>query len=214
MSAMAWLEIAHWGQPLELHNLDAAVANGFETWLPLPERQVTFGRKPPRDAMSSRLCLPRVASLSKRHGAILPAAAGAFDVVDLLSSGGTFINGKRLIQGEPPRRLQSGDIIALGAPVSGPYARFHGTELALAIYDTQEADLLAAIRDRLPGSEDVYGDWLEQGGQLEQAEFLRTKQPRDVESFRRRHALIKTIDAAPVGAGWRMRLTAARGHIR
>lgn len=116
------------------------------------------------------LVLPH-ASVSRRHARIV-VKNGRFILVDLKSTNGTFVNGRRITS---PLVITPHDEIGIGqlrlalededAPT---------TEWALAPpLDPVEAQLLAAVAARDHASRAIYADWLEEQGEAGRAEFLR-----------------------------------------
>lgn len=116
------------------------------------------------------LVLPH-ASVSRRHARIA-IKNGRFILVDLKSTNGTFVNGRRITS---PLVITPHDEIGIGqlrlalededAPT---------TEWAPAPpLDPVEARLLAAVAARDHASRAVYADWLEEQGEAGRAEFLR-----------------------------------------
>jgi len=127
--------------------------------------EVTIGRVPGND-----LVLPH-ASVSRRHARIV-IKNGRFILVDLKSTNGTFVNGRRLTS---PLVISEHDQIAIG------YLRLAlededapTTEWAPAPpLDPVEEQLIAAVAAGDHTSRTVYADWLEERGEAPRAEFLR-----------------------------------------
>jgi pSer/pThr/pTyr-binding forkhead associated (FHA) protein len=80
-----------------------------------------IGRHPDNDIIVSDL------SVSKQHAELRRAPARRFQIIDLGSHGGTYVNGTRITQQE----LEEGDIIAIG----GATFRLDGGELVEQVDD-------------------------------------------------------------------------------
>jgi len=133
-----------------------------ESVLEFHKPEVTVGRVQGND-----IVLPK-GNVSKRHARVV-LKDGKIIVVDLKSTNGTYLNGKRITSPLVAReedRLYIGDFTLLLASEDVDDA------------DTIEADptesrLLAAIAQNDAGSREVYADWLEERGAMERAQFLR-----------------------------------------
>ena len=187
------LEIWHPSKPVQVHALEIVAGDAYETWVQLADHAVIIGRVFLGGVPQIELA---VSSLSKRHCEIRPAGDG-FVVVDLHSSGGTFINSMRLLTSMPPYTLADNDTIYLGSA----WARFHAGEMALAI-ESVEQHLIDAVHAGAPGAREIYGDWLEVRGDFARAEYVRTwRDGLGHDELRRRAALGARIDPR-----WRLRV--------
>ncbi len=127
--------------------------------------EITFGRVQGND-----IVLPK-GNVSKRH-ARLVIRDGKMIMVDLKSTNGTFVNGRKLTS---PLVIRETDRIYIG-----DYAISFTIEDEFEA-DTQEVDvtelrLLANVAQREDGSRMVYSDWLEEHGDPTRAEFLRLQE--------------------------------------
>jgi ABC transport system ATP-binding/permease protein len=66
-----------------------------------------IGRRPDNDIIVADL------GVSKHHAELRASAAGSYQIIDLGSHNGTFVNGTRISQAEPTE-LAEDDIIAIG----------------------------------------------------------------------------------------------------
>jgi len=127
--------------------------------------EVTIGRVPGND-----LVLPH-GNVSRRHARIL-VSGERFLLVDLRSTNGTYVNGRRILA---PTLIGEHDLVMIGElrisleEEEGPTTEW----FPAPPYDPVEERLIAAIAARDHASRVVYADWLEGRGEAERAEFLR-----------------------------------------
>jgi serine protease Do len=108
---------------LHLQHLSGS-RNGYSEWVPLARN--TLELKLGRDPACELAFDPAVDTTVSRHHAAIQwqredtpgSVPHSFILVDLLSSNGTYLNGRRL---EQPEALKSGDVIELGR--GGPSIR-------------------------------------------------------------------------------------------
>ena len=131
-------------------------------WFQKPE--VTIGR-----VVGNDLVLPS-SSVSKRHARMV-LKDGKHILVDLRSTNGSFVNGRRLTS---PLVVRETDQIYIGS------FRIEIVPFASAIDDEETAEvdvielrLLANIASHEPGAREVYADWLEEHGDPIRAELHR-----------------------------------------
>ena len=127
--------------------------------------EITIGRVPGND-----LVLPH-GSVSRRHARIV-IKNERFILVDLKSTNGTFVNGRRLTS---PLVISEHDQIAIGQlRLTIEDEEAPTTEWVPAPpLDPMEEELIAAVAARDHASRVVYADWLEGRGEATRAEFLR-----------------------------------------
>ncbi len=143
---------------------------GEVTRLELPQRELTLGRVQTND-----IVLPR-GNVSKRHARMV-CKDGKCILVDLKSTNGTFVNGRRM---SAPRVIHPDDVIHIG-DFKLTCEVIDEAALAFEREDTREVEptelrLLAAVAQRDPASRLVYADWLEEQGDTVRAEFLRIQE--------------------------------------
>jgi len=162
--------------------------------------EITIGRVDGND-----LVLPEGA-ISKRHARCV-FRDGKFIIVDLKSTNGTYVNGRKITS---PLVIRDDDKIYIGQ-----YSLQIGRPDELEDDDTLEVEatelrLLAAIAQRDEASRLVYADWLEEHGEATRAEFLRVQQalvssaPEDP-AFRERSDRMRAL-AASIEVGWRYKI--------
>jgi uncharacterized protein (TIGR02996 family) len=129
------------------------------------KQEITIGRVTGNDVV-----LPH-GSVSRRHARIV-IKDEKFILVDLRSTNGTSVNGRRLTS---PLVITEHDLISIGeVRISVEEEDPPTTEWFPApVLDPVEERLIAAIAARDQASRIVYADWLEGRGELERAEFLR-----------------------------------------
>jgi ABC transport system ATP-binding/permease protein len=88
-----------------------------------------IGRRPDNDIIVADL------GVSKHHAELRASAAGAYQIIDLGSHNGTFVNGTRISQAEPTE-LAENDIIAIGHVTF----RLAGGELVEHVDDKPSSD--------------------------------------------------------------------------
>ena len=98
----------------------------------------TIGRAPEVDLRIDHT------DVSRQHARITQAADGEFDVSDLGSKNGTAVNGEKL---QAPRRLQPGDVIALG-PAELEFRRVTASEFAQAQRTAAAWQRISELTDR------------------------------------------------------------------
>ncbi len=133
------------------------------------ENEITIGRKP-----DNHITLPR-GNVSSRH-ARLVLKDGKMIIVDLRSTNGTYVNGRKITS---PLVIRDTDKIYIG-----DFALSFRVEELDDIRDeddTVEVDvtelrLLSNIAQQQDGSRMVYADWLEEHGDPVRAEFLRLQE--------------------------------------
>ena len=127
--------------------------------------EITIGRVPGNDVV-----LPH-GSVSRRHARIV-IKEEKFILVDLRSTNGTFVNGRRITS---PLVITEHDHLSIGdLRISVEEEEAPTTEWFPApSLDPVEERLLAAIAARDHASRIVYADWLEERGDAARAEFLR-----------------------------------------
>jgi uncharacterized protein (TIGR02996 family) len=124
-----------------------------------------------RSETHNDLALPR-GNVSKHHARIV-CREGRMILVDLKSTNGTFLNGRKVTA---PMVIQPSDKIYIG-----DYTLTCQIEDSLDHEDTVEVDatelrLLASIAQQEEGARLVYADWLEQQGDPVRSEFLRIQE--------------------------------------
>jgi uncharacterized protein (TIGR02996 family) len=140
--------------------------------LTFAEREITFGR------VEGNHIVLADRNISRRH-ARLVVRDGKYILVDLKSTNGTYVNGRRLTS---PIVIAARDQVRIG---NFTIALEEGVDLEvtkerpLAPFiprDRREADLLNAIAANDEASREVYADWLEERGEVREAEFVRVQQ--------------------------------------
>ncbi len=129
--------------------------------------EVTIGRVEGNDVM-----LP-VGNVTKRH-ARLVVKDGKLIIVDLKSTNGTYVNGRKLTS---PLVISEDDKVIVGDFT----LQFRIDEDPFEDDDTLEVDatelrLLSGVAQHEEGSRLVYADWLEGQGDVTRAEFLRIQE--------------------------------------
>jgi uncharacterized protein (TIGR02996 family) len=139
--------------------------SGSEQRFVFDKPEITIGRVPGNDVV-----LPH-ASVSRRHARIV-VKSEKFILVDLKSTNGTLVNGRRLTS---PLVITEQDLISIGdlriaiEEEEGPTTEW----FPAPPLDPVEERLIAAISGRDHASRVVYADWLEERGEVARAEFLR-----------------------------------------
>ncbi len=136
------------------------------------EGELTFGRAGQNDIVLAG------SEVSPRHARLIVRGA-RLTIADLASDNGTWLNGARLAE---PHLLVAGDRIQIGhyaitlnsmstriTPKQQPPPR------PFVPRDPTEAQLLAQIASREPGSREVYADWLDDRELSRDAEFVRAQ---------------------------------------
>jgi uncharacterized protein (TIGR02996 family) len=135
------------------------------------DREVTFGRVEDNHVVLADR------NISRRHARLL-VRDGRYILVDIKSTNGTYVNGRRLTA---PVVVRTTDQIRMGeyTLVIEDAEREATQERPLAPFlprDKVEADLLRAIGEGDQPSREVYADWLEDHGHAPEAEFVRVQQ--------------------------------------
>jgi pilus assembly protein CpaF len=145
--------------------LSVSSSSGLQQRLVLEKAEITVGRVQGNDVI-----LPH-ASVSRRHARIV-VRHGKIILVDLRSTNGTFVNGRRLAS---PLVVNEHDEIAIGEfRISVEEEDAPTLEWFPAPpLDPVEAQLIAAMRDGDRAARAVYADWLEERGEHARAELLR-----------------------------------------
>jgi uncharacterized protein (TIGR02996 family) len=145
--------------------VDIVEKGGAETRLSFDDTlEVTIGRVEGNHIMLS------LGSVSKRH-ARLVLKDGKMIIVDLKSTNGTYVNGRKITS---PLVIRETDNIYIGDyKLTFRIGDDELDEDDTAEIDITEQRLLAAIAMREAGSREIYADWLEEQGDLTRAEFLR-----------------------------------------
>lgn len=111
-------------------------------------------------------------NISKRHARVV-YRDGRLIIVDLKSTNGTYVNGRKLTAPHvftERDKVYIGDFV-LAFEIEDDFERAPTVEV-----DPTELRLLAAIAQRDEASRLVYADWLEEHGDATRAEFLRVQQ--------------------------------------
>ncbi len=129
--------------------------------------EITFGRVQGNDVV-----LP-VGNISKRHARLVLKDTKMI-IVDLKSTNGTYVNGRKITS---PLVIRDTDRIYMGDYI----VACSTTQRDIDDDDTLEVDvtelrLLANIAQHEEGSRMVYADWLEEHGDPTRAEFLRLQE--------------------------------------
>jgi uncharacterized protein (TIGR02996 family) len=145
--------------------LSVSSSSGLQQRLVLEKGEIAIGRVQGNDVILAH------ASVSRRHARIV-VRHGKLIIVDLRSTNGTFVNGRRLTS---PLVVNEHDEISIG-------------EFRIAVeeedaptlewfpappLDPVEAQLIAAMRGGDLAARAVYADWLEERGEHARAELLR-----------------------------------------
>jgi uncharacterized protein (TIGR02996 family) len=165
--------------------------------------EVSIGRDGNTD-----ICLPK-GNISKQH-ARLVVKDGKCIIVDLKSTNGTYVNGRKITSPLVVRdddKIYVGDFL-LQFSITDNFDNFED-------YDTAEVDatelrLLAAIAHHDEAGRLVYADWLEQQGYPDRAEFLRITEEMsslgpDAPEFRMRSDRMRQL-AASIDIHWRQKV--------
>jgi uncharacterized protein (TIGR02996 family) len=167
-------------------------------------REVTIGSAPACDVVLD--------GADGRHARIVEKD-GKLIAVDLKSTSGTFVKGRRMTS---PLVVKLGDQIAIGgyrlvlASIDiEPVANRVETGVATPS-DPVEARLIAAVAAGDDSSRDVYADWLEQQNDAQRAEFLRLQDrlaamSADEPYFALASARLREL-AARIDIDWRIRV--------
>jgi len=163
--------------------------------------ETTIGRHSSNDIVLQRV------NVSKRHARIVRRDDGSIAVVDLKSTNGTFVNGRK-ITGPVP--ISRDDTIYIGDFWLRAYDDLEPPPLPYFARDPVEHRLLTEIAERDEAARVVYADWLEDRGELERAEFLRTQQeiamgPPDGARLEHLAGRLRVL-AASIDIPWRMRV--------
>lgn len=137
--------------------------------LELAESELTIGRKP-----ENHIVLPR-GNVSSRHARFV-LKDGRMIIVDLKSTNGTFLNGRKVTS---PQVIRDTDTVHIGdfaLTFRIEELDAIGDEDDTAEVDVTELRLLANIAQQQAGSRMVYADWLEEHGDPVRAEFLRLQE--------------------------------------
>ena len=169
--------------------------------LSFAEPELMIGR-----VQGNHLVLPD-SSVSRRH-ARLVVRDERLILVDLKSTNGTYVNGRKITS---PQVIQNSDKIYIGEfTLIAEYNRkAHSIPLPPFLpRDRREAELLRAINDRDETSREIYADWLEDHGHADQAELVRVQQaligpaPDDA-AFRARTQRLVELSAT-IDVRWRL----------
>ena len=139
--------------------------SGVQQRFVFDKQEITIGRVPGNDVV-----LPH-GSVSRRHARIAIRDERII-LVDLRSTNGTFVNGRRLTG---PLAITEQDLITIGEirilveEEEGPTTEW----FPAPPLDPVEEKLIAAVAARDHASRVVYADWLEERGDHARAEFLR-----------------------------------------
>jgi uncharacterized protein (TIGR02996 family) len=147
---------------LEVRDKDGSEPTVFQISTP----EITIGRVQGND-----IVLPR-GNVSKRHARIV-IKDGKYIIVDLKSTNGTYVNGRKITSPlvfKPEDKIYIGDFTLLVGELDDDF------EQDTVEVDATELRLLAGIAQRDEASRLVYADWLEGNGDLVRAEFLRMQE--------------------------------------
>jgi len=127
--------------------------------------EVTIGRIQGND-----IVLPK-GNVSKRHARVV-LRDGKMIVVDLKSTNGTFVNGRKLTS---PIVVREEDHVYIGDFMIALATDDEQEHIDTLDADPTESRLLAAIAQNDAASREVYADWLEQQGHSDRAQFIRVQ---------------------------------------
>ena len=150
---------------VEVFAVVVSTSSGPDQRFVFDKAEITIGRVQGND-----LVLPN-AGVSRRHARVV-IKDNRFILVDLRSTNGTFVNGRRLVS---PMVIAEHDLITIGEirlsleEEEGPTTEW----FPAPALDPVEERLIAAIAARDQASRVVYADWLEERGEVARAEFLR-----------------------------------------
>lgn len=171
----------------------------------LKDRELTIGRAETNDIVL------RDINVSRRHARLMESD-GAYLLVDVVSTNGTYLNGRRL---DGPAGIAPSDLVNIGAftlEIAGAGSeRAPGPLLKpFEARDATEAALLHAIAEGDDASRQVYGDWLEEHGHLREAEFVGLQQALvamapEAPAFESRTLRLRAL-AAALDYRWRVRV--------
>lgn len=145
--------------------IEVTTREGTRHALEFSKPEITFGRVQGND-----IVLPR-GNVSKRH-ARLVIKEGKMIIVDLKSTNGTFVNGRRITS---PLVIRDTDSVQIGDLALRCSIEEEVDADTLEV-DVTELRLLSSIKGGEDGSRMVYADWLEQHGDPIRAEFLRLQE--------------------------------------
>jgi uncharacterized protein (TIGR02996 family) len=165
----------------------------------LDKPEITIGRIQGNDIVLA------MGNISKRHARCVERD-GKLIVVDLKSTNGTFVNGRKLTS---PLVIHDSDKVLIG-----DFTLVIGAEDSVdddtVEVDATELRLLAAIAQRDEASRVVYADWLEERGDIVRAEFLRVQEALvatapEAPEFRERTERMQEL-AAGIDLSWRYKV--------
>ena len=169
------------------------------------DREVTFGRGEGNDVVVHGK------NISRKH-ARLVVRDGKYVIVDLKSTNGTYVNGRKLTSPLVIKlydKIYIGEFVLTIEQVDQDVTKVRPLAPFLP-RDAVEAGLLRAIGEADEHSREVYADWLEQHGHAREAEFMRVQQalvglqPEDVAFEPRTHQLREL--AQTLDYRWRVRV--------
>jgi len=133
--------------------------------------EVTIGRVAGNDVVLAEQ------NISKRHARVV-VKDGKFIIVDLKSTNGTYVNGRKITSPlvvTESDRIYIGDVtIGVGGGEDAP--TLDGVRVPYLPVDATEKRLIGAIVEGDESSREVYADWLEERGDTQRAEFVRLQQ--------------------------------------
>ncbi len=114
---MSFFQIRHGlgVRKVRTHHLEVVRTGVGEIWVRVPAGGIIAGRGSPAPG-EAFVEVRGEGTVARRHCAISAAPGGSLLVVDLRSSGGTFVNDHDRVLAGAPARLRDGDVIYLGAP--------------------------------------------------------------------------------------------------
>ena len=175
-----------------------AARDGSIRRLEFDKPEITIGRVQGNDIVIGK------GNVSKRH-ARLVVRQGKYIIVDLKSTNGTYVNGRRITS---PLVIEESDLVFVGDYKLTFSVEEPDDEPTLEV-DATELRLLAAITQRDEASRTVYADWLEEHGDLARAEFLRVQEALVVAQREADQAIYthKLRELAPsIDVGWRYKV--------
>lgn len=161
--------------------------------------EVTIGRVEGNDIVLA------VGNISKRHARVV-CKDDKYIIVDLKSTNGVYVNGRRI---SSPLVIRDDDEVKIGDFTLSIGADSFDEDDTVEV-DATELRLLWAIAQRDEAGRMVYADWLEEHGDWVRAEFLRVQQalvataPHDP-AFAERSERLREL-AAAIDVGWRYKV--------